>query len=69
MLLKKLAKKQVKIKIAEPEIDHYAGCKGYAQDVKRDLVEKGLFDENGDFIIHKFENGLRSGSIDVMMFK
>ena len=68
MFLKKLMKKSPKI-AKTPEVDHYAGCKGYAQDVKRDLVARGLFDSNGDLIVERLVTGLRDGSVDIETFK
>ena len=68
-MLKKLAKKHVRAKVQTPEIDHYAGTRGYAQDVKRDLLARGLFDSNGDFVVERFEKGLRDGTVDIMVFK
>lgn len=47
--LNKFGLAKVKNMEEEKEIDHLEGTKGYAQDIKRDLLDKGLFDEVGDF--------------------
>ena len=46
-----------------------AGNKGYAADVKRDLYSRGLFNENLEFIVKKFEEKLLSGEVDIETFK
>jgi hypothetical protein len=53
-------KKPIEVK---EEIDHFAGTKGYAADIKRDLLSKGLFDDMGDFKVKEFEKQLKSGNV------
>lgn len=53
---------------AKKERDLYAGMIGYASDMKRDLYTRGLFNDQYDFIIEKFEAGLRGGEIDAEIF-
>ena len=43
--------------------------KGMSEDIKRDLVEKGLTTEHGDLDVRKFRKGLEEGLVDINIFK
>ena len=43
--------------------------KGMSEDIKRDLVEKGLTTKDGELDIRKFRKGLEDGLVDINIFK
>jgi hypothetical protein len=38
-------------------------------DIKRDLMEKGVLTKDDDLDVNLFEEGLKSGKIDIEIFK
>jgi hypothetical protein len=40
-----------------------------SEDIRRDLVENGLTDPNGNLDMTKFKDGLNSGLVDIEIFK
>ena len=43
-----------------------------SKDIRRGLLERGpagIFTEDGDFVLAKFQQGLREGSVELATFK
>ena len=43
--------------------------RGMSEDIQRDLVSKGVTDDKGNLLIHKFRKGLESNEVDIEIFK
>ena len=46
----------------------YKNVKGYAEDIKRDLISKGLFLSTGDFDVHLLKDALETDLVDLNTF-